>query len=430
MRRLLVPVAGVGMLLAGAPATAAPGGPAPVTGWITHHAQPLHTIDPAAPLDDLAQLRRSVGDAQIVALGEATHGTAEQTALKHRTLRFLVEELGFRSIAWEDDWTLGIQVNEYLRTGEGDLAALIGQMSTAWRSQEIARVLRWLRDYNASHADTVRFVGVEYYTTRALAYDAIEDHVATIAPERLHEARGHLHPLRPVTSDMREHLEWYQDVTDKQPYIRHANQLYDLVEALPHRRGDRRHAVALHHARQIVSYYEQFAMPFLDGFAYRDARAAENLRWWQRYSGDKVVYWAASPHTANAQDLRITVPPGPDWTFPSAGSYLRDWYGKRYLSIGFTFDHGTVVDDSGETVTMPPPATDWFERQFGRVRAEQFTLDLRMPAPPPVREWLDAPARTRGLPGSGHDSYMTGGSLAEWFDVIVHRRQVTPVQPL
>ena len=30
--------------------------------------------------------------------------------------------------------------------------------------------------------------------------------------------------------------------------------------ALPHRPGDRAHAVTLHHARQIVSFYEHFAL--------------------------------------------------------------------------------------------------------------------------------------------------------------------------
>jgi erythromycin esterase-like protein len=51
---------------------------------------------------------------------------------------------------------------------------------------------------------------------------------------------------------------------------------------------------------------------------YRDAHAAQNLRWRHRYSGDKVAYWGASAHTANAPRLRIAVPPGPDWRYASA----------------------------------------------------------------------------------------------------------------
>jgi erythromycin esterase-like protein len=145
--------------------------------------------------------------------------------------------------------------------------------------------------------------------------------------------------------------------------------------------------------------------------------------------GDKVAYWAASAHTANAPRLRIAVPPDPDWSYPAAGSYLRRWYDQRYRSIGFTFDHGTVNLGPEGTVALPRPAPDWFERPFGKVGLDQFALDLRTPAPPPVRSWLRAPIKTRGLPDRGPDSYMAGDTLAQWFDVIVHRQELTPAQP-
>lgn len=99
------------------------------------------------------------------------------------------------------------------------------------------------------------------------------------------------------------------------------------------------------------------------------------------------------------------------------------------MSIGFTFDHGTVSLGPVGTATLPPPAPDWFERPFGEVGLDQFALDLHTPAPAPVRRWRQAPIRTRGLPDAGPDSYMAGGSLAQWFDVIVHRQELTPAQP-
>lgn len=426
--RLLAPAAAVLVVLAGTTAARAQP-PAQPDGWIRHNAVPLTTTDPAAPLGDLAPLRGAAGDAEIVGLGESVHGTAEQTALKHRTLRFLVERMGFRSIAWEDDWTIGLRIDEYVTTGRGDVAALVGDMSTAWRSHEVADLLRWLRRYNAGRADKVRFFGVEYFSTRPLAYDAVAAHVAAAAPDRLPELRRHLRVIRPYTSDMGAYVKWYTDVADKGPYIRHARQAYELVERLPHEPGDRAYAVTLHHARQIVSFYEHFDLPFAEALVYRDAHAARNLRWWREFTGSKIAYWAASPHTANAPGLRIAVPPGPDMRFPSAGSYLRRWYGRGYVSIGFTFDHGTVSTDPGQTVTLPPPAPDWFERPFGEVRAGQFLLDLRRPAPPPVRAWLAAPLRTRGLPDAGPGSSMSGGTLSQWFDVIVHRQEVSPVSP-
>jgi erythromycin esterase-like protein len=118
-RRLLASGVGGMVLLAGTLTAHAQARPDPVTGWVRHFAAPLTTVDPAAPLGDLTPLRRAIGDAEIVGLGESTHGAAEEETLKHRTLRLLVERMGFRSVAWEEDWSTGLQIDRYIRTGKG-----------------------------------------------------------------------------------------------------------------------------------------------------------------------------------------------------------------------------------------------------------------------------------------------------------------------
>ena len=100
--------------------------------------------------------------------------------------------------------------------------------------------------------------------------------------------------------------------------------------------------------------------------------------------------------------------------------------GPQYLSIGFTFDHGELRLGPGQTAAAPPPKPRWFERPLGSAGFDQFVIDLRQPAPAPVRRWLDAPVVTRGLPEGGPDAHMAGGTLAQWFDLIVHRQTVTP----
>lgn len=377
----------------------------------------------AEPLGDLSQLRWSMSGAQIVGLGEAVHGTAELTRLKLRVVRYLVEHLGFRAIAFEDDWSLGTQLNEYVLTGRGDLKALIGQLSREARSQENAELFEYLREYNATHRDKVRFAGAEYFSTRKLSYDAVDEYVARRTPGRLAELRRSLDPIRPNTDDMGAYLQWYWQVDDKAPYIAKARAVHALVDSLPHRPNDRDHAITLHHARQIRSFYEAFSLPEAEIPTYRDARAAENVRWWQSFTRSKVIYWAASAHVANAPDLRITAPPGPDTVFPSVGSYLHNWYGARYRPVSFTFDHGTALGP----VTLPPAAPDWFEHRLATAGPDQFTLDLRSrPQSTAVRTWLQAPTKTRGIPEAGPSSVMIGNSLAEWFDVLIHTREVTP----
>jgi erythromycin esterase len=100
---------------------------------------------------------------------------------------------------------------------------------------------------------------------------------------------------------MFEHIGWFTGVPDKVRYVAAARRVRDLVAGLAHPPGDREHAVALHHARPIRSFYEHFSRcPRLRRWSTGTLGAAENLRWWQELTGDRVAYWAAAAHTADA----------------------------------------------------------------------------------------------------------------------------------
>jgi erythromycin esterase len=70
-------------------------------------------------------------------------------------------------------------------------------------------------------------------------------------------------------------------------------------------------------------FFVHFSLSDSDALVYRDAHAAENLRWWREFSGDRIAYWAAAAHTANAPQLRIAVPPAPDLRYPGCHGPIR-----------------------------------------------------------------------------------------------------------
>jgi len=405
----------------------------PVAHWVQRHAKPLATTDPNAPLGDLRPLRQLVGDAVVVGLGESPHGSHEQFTLKHRVVRLLVEQLGVRSLAMEEDWATGIELNRYVLTGQGDPTELVKGMGAPWNTQEVQAVLEWLRVWNTRHQDKVQFVGTDVFDTRPSVYDAVTGYVQQVAPQRLAELERLFQLIRPTRPDW---IAFFlTQVDDKQRYVDYARQAYELVAGIPHAPADRAHKLALQHARQIVAFYEYYTLGQPN---YRDREIAHNLVWWHQYTGDKVVYWAANVHTANAPRMIATLPPDV-LEFKAAGAYLRERCGSRYVSIGMTFDHGAVNSGWGGppfTITpfqVPPPPSGFAERPLGEVDLPQYLLGLRTPAPPAVQSWLHAPAKIRVI-GATYDPqddaahYMTGGSLAEWFDVIVHRQEVTPSQ--
>jgi erythromycin esterase-like protein len=88
--------------------------------WLRGAAVPFDRVDPTDNMDDLEPLRKIVGDARVVSLGEATHGTREFFQMKHRVLRFLVERMGFTAFAIEATWPEANRLDRYVRTGEGD----------------------------------------------------------------------------------------------------------------------------------------------------------------------------------------------------------------------------------------------------------------------------------------------------------------------
>ena len=67
---------------------------------------------------ELEPLLRRVGDARIVLLGEATHGTSEFYRMRERISRELIEQKGFSFIAIEGDWPDAARIDHYVRHAE------------------------------------------------------------------------------------------------------------------------------------------------------------------------------------------------------------------------------------------------------------------------------------------------------------------------
>jgi|SRR5215469_9150237 len=75
-------------------------------------------------------LKRIVGDARVVAFGEATHGTREFFQLKHRMVEFLANQMGLLIFTIEAKMPEAYQLNDYLLHAAGDAKALLRGMFT------------------------------------------------------------------------------------------------------------------------------------------------------------------------------------------------------------------------------------------------------------------------------------------------------------
>jgi erythromycin esterase len=85
--------------------------------WIRSNPIRTNGATPGQGWPDLSPLEGLVGNARIVALGEATHGTREFFQMKHRILEFLANEMGFTIFSVEANMPEAHRVNDYVLTG-------------------------------------------------------------------------------------------------------------------------------------------------------------------------------------------------------------------------------------------------------------------------------------------------------------------------
>jgi erythromycin esterase len=375
---------------------------------LERHAVELATTDPTADHADLHPVGETLAEARIVGLGEATHGTREFFELKHRIVRYLVEEQGLRLFAMEANLPETTALDDYVVHGEGDaLDALDGTQFWIWRTEAVLALVEWLREFNAGRPldDRVRFYGIDaQYTTGAVEY--LQGFLATADPE-LHEG---LRPALAATDDEGDVDERY--VSDHDPEA--AERLLDRLGTAFEERGEafaaatseRETAMARRCLRVVEQTRERRVARETDGqeaaMVVRDGAMVENLAWALDHAGrDRAVVWAHDGHLCRTA-MRST-----RWDpVPSLGSHLADRYGDDYYALGFDFLGGAfsaigvrlTPESELDTWSLDEPPADSVTRALAATDAEVAFLDFETAGGDErLAGWFDEPRTKREL---------------------------------
>ncbi|WP_342600013.1 erythromycin esterase family protein [Psychrobacillus sp. FSL H8-0483] len=123
--------------------------------------------------DDLTPLLQAIGDAKIVLLGEASHGTSEFYTVRAELSKRLIEEKGFNLIAVEGDWPSTQHVNRFIKAYDNEqmdvrdvLKAFERWPTWMWANEEIAKFVTWLKLHNSQIEvnKKVGFYGIDVYS--------------------------------------------------------------------------------------------------------------------------------------------------------------------------------------------------------------------------------------------------------------------------
>ncbi len=288
------------------------------------------------PLDgiwegSLVRLMERIGDARIVCLGEASHGTAEFYDMRTRITRELVERKGFTIVAVEADWPDARQIDGYVRdtwVEPGGQPAFQRFPTWMWANGQVLTLLYWMREYNESVAErdrSVGFYGLDLYSLYN-SIDSVVRYLDDVDPEAARVARHRYGCLSPwqgdpaaygaaATSGRYEACE--QDVVQM---------LRDLLEKrfeYTDRDGER-FLDAAQNARLITNAERYYRTMYRGGRAswnLRDTHMFDTLETLLRFRGPDAgaVVWAHNSHLGNASatgdgrgrpDQRRTVVPG------------------------------------------------------------------------------------------------------------------------
>jgi erythromycin esterase len=346
----------------------APPVPASASTWLLANTSPFATDDPTAPLDDLEPLRALVGDARLVGFGEGSHGTHEFFRMKHRALEFLVERMGFTVFAIEATFPEALDIDRYVRTGEGDPAALVrGMYFWTWNTDEVVDLVRWMRAYNASRgAPVLRFVGVDMQYP-GTAIDSVVAIVSRLDPVRGDSIRADyacLDPFRNHGATRGQRNYFVQDsYACKAP-------VHDAIPMLDRARGDwsgRIGDAAFALLRQTARLVEQWEEGRTNGPSFRDDAMAENAEWWLgQLPQARMMLWAHNLHVIR--------------TPRTMGNALQARYGSGYRPIAQLFGTGSVNAAPGGQpipIAVGPVKANTFEFAFNATGQPRLLLDAR-----------------------------------------------------
>ncbi len=409
--------------------------------WLTARSHPFSTVDagPAGTDDfrDLEPLGDIVGDARLVALGEATHGSSEFFRVKHRLLAYLVDKKGFGVFAIEANQLAVEPINRYVRGAPGDIGVLMRAMFQVWNTEEMRDLIEWMRAHNVRHPDRmVEFVGFDMQDPAA-PIDSVSAFLARVEPtigppiDSLYAAyRDAWREAYYPQGALAVRRSWYENAL--LAYERIQENRDDWLASA----ADRTDSAAVEWALQNANVVRQAALVALTGeFADRDSAMAENIGWVleRRPPDTRVVVWAHDGHISRAAHEWANY-----WGGGSMGGELSRLFGDDYRAFGLLTYAGSYSGASGrqiiDTRLLPAPVGSLEEalhRVGLRLGASLLITDLRGAATGPAGGWLMEPRLIRMIGYAAEDlGFATGISVGSQFDGIVFVDTTSPSRVL
>jgi erythromycin esterase-like protein len=403
--------------------------------------------------DGMGPLLEAIGDARLVLIGEATHGTHQFYRTRAELTKALISTKGFNLVAVEADWPDAYRVNRWVRhaADEPGAAAALDDFTRfprwMWRNLDVVDFIQWLRTYNAPLPAALRvgFYGCDLYSLHSSIH-AVLSYLRKIDPDAAERARYHYGCFEDFAEDPQAYGYAIEIGLSRSCEDDVVAQLVDLRRRAADYAGrDGRIAAdeyffAEQNARLVLNAEEYYRAMFggrVQSWNLRDAHMMETLEALlahvHQMAGDaRAVVWAHNSHLGDARATEMG-----EIGELNLGQLVRQAHGARAFLVGFTTHTGTVTaasnwDEPPERKRVRPSMERSYERLFHETGAARFVLLLRDHA---VREALQETRLERAIgviyrPESERVSHYFRARLADQFDAVLHIDETSALEPL
>ncbi len=359
--------------------------PEPVSELIEKEATHIPSIETV----DLTGLLERVGDARLVLLGEATHGTAEFYEMRARITKELIQKKGFNFMAVEADWPDAAQIDHFIRgtRQEPTDETTFNRFPTwMWANRQVLELVKWLRNYNRSlpaQEQGFGFFGLDLYSLYS-SINRVIRYLEDVDKDTAKLARWRYGCLTPWQSEPTAY--GISGLTGKDRDCE--REVVEMLHTLMKKRLDyaardgRRFLDAVSNARLVKNAEEYYRLMYLSSvksWNLRDQHMFETLRHLLEFHGDdsKAIIWAHNSHVGNAQATEM----GSRGEI-NIGSQCREHFSEQAYIIGFGTHEGTVAAASDwgkpmEIKSILPSHPDSYERLCHDAGLNAFLLPLR-----------------------------------------------------
>lgn len=314
---------------------------------IKQNAYPLHSKADLQPLFD------RIGDARIVMLGEASHGTHEYYTWRTHISKRLIVEMGFNFIAVEGDWPDCYRLNRFVKgynpankSAFNVLHAFNRWPTWMWANWEIVALADWLQKHNTGLAanQKVGFYGLDVYSlwesmesimqylrkTDVAALKVAEEAFRCFEPYRKEEGTSYARALQFVPELCQN------EVVDL---------LKEVQKRLPQYNSDYENVFSVEQNALISVNAEKYYRAMIQGGPHswnvRDRHMADSLERLLKFHGknSKAIVWEHNTHIGDARATDMA-----DEGMYNIGELARtEHHDKGVVLVGFGSYNGTVI---------------------------------------------------------------------------------------